>query len=194
MGVIACAETADAEMVRGSELVVVMPEEREEILELRMRPFERTQVGYSIAARQEVHANSVTQASRSEDLSRARYWRLDHRPRVSLACRVPMTKIGGQWAAVPLNVSGEEEPLAVSVDGEAGGAAKLVLPVNIRRIVKSIILAEPAAAIVFVGFAMPIVSAGFSDDVEEATGGAAKLGGEAIGHDLKLLNGFDRHG
>ena len=44
-----------------------------------------------------------------------------------LADRIAVAKIGGQGAVAALNVGGKEEPLAVFVNGEADGAAELVL-------------------------------------------------------------------
>src|SRR5713226_1875566 len=66
-----------------------------------------------------------------------------------------------------------------------------MLPVNVGWIAKGIVLAEAAAAIVFVGLAMPIIGAGLSDNVEKASGGPAELRSKTIGYDLEFLDGFD---
>src|SRR5260370_37297924 len=118
-----------------------MSEEREEILELGMRSLERAQVGHSIAGRQEVHSHSTAHASRAEQVVGIGH-SSNHRALVRCDGRASSRRctgcaeVGGQWAFIALYVGGEEEPLAVLVDREAGGASKLMLPVNVGWIVK----------------------------------------------------------
>jgi hypothetical protein len=70
-----------------------------------------------------------------------------------------MAKIGGQRAVVALDVGREKEPLAVFVDGKAGGTAKLILPVDAGGIVQSIICGQSPAAVILVSFSVKIVGA-----------------------------------
>jgi hypothetical protein len=52
--VIPCPEATNAEMVRRAELIVVVTEEREEVLELSVSALQRSQVGDSVTSREKV--------------------------------------------------------------------------------------------------------------------------------------------
>ena len=66
--------------------------------------------------------------------------------------------------------------------------------VDIGRLTEAVIRGQVAAAIIFVRFAMDSVGAGLGDYVEQAARRAAELRREAVGDDLKFLDGFERNG
>ena len=80
------------------------------------------------------------------------------------------------------------------MNGEADGAAELILVVDVGRLAEGVVRGEAAAAIIFVGFAMDCVRAGLGDDVEQAARCAAEFRREAVGDDLKFLDSFERNG
>src|SRR4029077_14232670 len=69
-----------------------------------------------------------------------------------------------------------------------------MLPIDVGRIVQGVFLGQATATVVFVRFAMNVISSGFRHEVQETSGGAAEFGGESDGDDLELLHGLDRHG
>jgi hypothetical protein len=76
-------------------------------------------------------------------------------------------EVGGGWrakngverAVFTLDVGGEEEELAVFVDGHADRAAELILVVNVGGFAESVVRGQTAAAIIFVGFTVNLVGA-----------------------------------
>jgi hypothetical protein len=94
-------------------------------------------------------------------------------------------------------VEEEEGPVAAVVefgddDGAAEGAAELVEAeggaAGAAAVGEEVVGVEFVVAEEFVGGEVEVVGATFGDDVEDAAGGAAIFGGEAIGFDLELLD------
>src|SRR6516162_8051780 len=153
------------------------------------------EVGNSIAAWKKMgHAGHDVLAGRSQYLPATSCQWTDHGALVVLADGVAMAHICSERPAIQLNIRREIEPLVILVNGEAGGTAKLILPTDIGGIAQSIILRDAAPAIILVCFAVKLVGTGLGHHVKEATRGATEFRSEAVGNNLKFLNGFDRDG
>src|SRR5215472_11527733 len=132
--VISRAHAANAEVVRRTELVVVVSEQREEILKLRMRPLQCMQGGCAIASRKEMRdPGRRAGACATEQIGGVGGHRNEGAGGV-LACRIAVAQVGRQWTVVTLHVGGEEQELAVLLDGKSHRPAKLVLPIKIGSV------------------------------------------------------------
>ena len=105
--------------------------------------------------------------------------------------RTRRTKLRNERAILQLSISGDKQELAVFVNGEADGTAKLILGGDVGWFAESIIRGEIAAAIVIVRFAVPLVGAGFGDHVDQTAGGASEFRSKAVGDYLEFLHGLE---
>src|SRR4029077_18053583 len=93
-----------------------------------------------------------------------------------------------EWAVLPLEIRRQEEELCVLMNRKSNRAPKLLLALNVRRIVEKVVSRQAAAAILVVGGAVPFVCAGFGHHVDQATRRAAEFRGETVRDHLELLH------
>src|SRR2546423_2964606 len=142
---VARAQAANAEVIGRRDLVVVRSQKSEEILELWVCTFESMQIGYAVAAGQQVHADRIRKTCRPKLVGALR--RGDHRASRIFTDRIAVTEIRGQRAGIALDVGGEEKELTVLVNRKSNGPAKLMLPVDVGGIVHGIVVGEAAPAV-----------------------------------------------
>ena len=87
--------------------------------------------------------------------------------------------------------AGEEENL-VALERAADGASELLLAIVRLECQECVGGAERAVPEVIKRRAVQVIGAGFGDNVDHGSGGAALFGAEGVGGDAKLLHDFGR--